>query len=227
MTNELSMSVAIKLQEIKSHISNGVKLIAVTKTKSVESIMEAYKCGHRIFGENRAQEMNEKQLILPHDIEWHFIGHLQTNKVRFISSFVQLIHSVDSVKLLGEINKQAQKNDRVIDCLLQFHIATEETKFGLNLREVVSILDSDYYQTLQNIRIVGVMGMATLTNNTDLIRQEFRTLKKSFEKIKELYFKEDSYFKEISMGMSEDYTIAIEEGATMVRIGSAIFGERN
>lgn len=221
------MPIPKKLKKIRLNLPESVKLIAVSKTKPIEDIMQAYKAGQRVFGENKAQEMSEKQPLLPADIKWHFIGHLQSNKVKYIAPFVSLIHSVDSVKLLGEINKHAQKNARVIDCLLQFHIATEESKFGLNLREAMSILDSDYFKTLQNIRIVGVMGMATLTDDVDLVRREFSSLKKSFDKIKAKYFSDDASFCEISMGMSDDYSIAIEEGSTLVRVGSAIFGSRN
>ena len=171
--------------------------------------------------------MSEKYPLLPKDIEWHFIGHLQSNKVKYIAPFVNLIHSVDSVKLLGEINKHAQKNDRVIDCLLQFHIATEETKFGLNLREAISILESDYFKSLLNVRIVGIMGMATFTDDHDLVRREFKSLKESFDNMKVNYFSKVASFKEISMGMSDDYPLAIEEGSTLIRVGSAIFGSRN
>jgi len=222
------MSIILKsLKKIKSKLPKSVTLIAVSKTKPIEDILIAYETGQRVFGENKAQEMSEKQSFLPADIEWHFIGHLQSNKVKYIAPFVKLVHSVDSVKLLGEINKHAFKNARIIDCLLQFHIATEESKFGLDLREALSILESDYFKSLKNIRVVGVMGMATLTDDSDLIRKEFKYLKNSFDEIKKNYFPKDDSFSEISMGMSDDYKIAIEEGSTLIRIGSAIFGSRS
>lgn len=221
------MPIPKSLKKIKSKLPESVKLIAVSKTKPVEDVLKAYEAGQRVFGENKAQEMSEKQPLLPADIEWHFIGHLQSNKVKYIAPFVKLVHSVDSVKLLGEINKHAFKNARIIDCLLQFHIATEESKFGLNLREALSILESDYLKSLKNIRIVGVMGMATLTEDYDLIRSEFNSLKASFDEMKDKYFPEDDSFSEISMGMSDDFSIAVEEGSTLVRVGSAIFGSRN
>lgn len=221
------MPITKSLKKIKSKLPKSVKLIAVSKTKPIEDVLKAYEAGQRVFGENKAQEMSEKHPLLPADIEWHFIGHLQSNKVKYIAPFVRLIHSVDSVKLLGEINKHAFKNNRIIDCLLQFHIATEETKFGLNLREALSILESDYFKSLNNIRIVGVMGMATLTEDYDLIRKEFASLKASFDEMKEKYFPDDESFSEISMGMSDDFPIAVEEGSTLVRVGSAIFGSRN
>jgi pyridoxal phosphate enzyme (YggS family) len=221
------MLISNNLKNIKSHLPNEVKLIAVSKTKPVEDIVKAYKAGHRFFGENKAQEISEKQSLLPQDIEWHFIGHLQSNKVKYIAPFISLIHSVDSVKLLGEINKHAKKNDRIIDCLLQFHIATEETKFGLNLKEALSIINSNYFKLLENIRIKGIMGMATFTDDKNLIRSEFMSLKKSFDELKSQHYENIDSFCEISMGMSDDYEIAIEEGSTIVRIGSAIFGVRN
>lgn len=220
------MPISKNLEKITKTLPENVTLIAVSKTKPIDAIKEAYDAGHRIFGENKAQEMSEKQPLLPDDIEWHFIGHLQSNKVKYIAPFVTLIHSVDSAKLLGEINKHAYKNGRTINCLLQFHIATEESKFGLTLREALSILESDYFTTLENIRIVGVMGMATLTDDEEIIRSEFKLLKEGFDAIKEKHYADDVYFKEISMGMSEDYKIAIEEGSSYVRIGSAIFGAR-
>lgn len=221
------MPIPKSLKKIKSKLPKSVKLIAVSKTKPIEDVLMAYEAGHRVFGENKAQEMSEKQPLLPQDIEWHFIGHLQSNKVKYIAPFVSLVHSVDSVKLLGEINKHAVKNARIIECLLQFHIATEENKFGLDLREALSILESDYLKSLKNVRIVGVMGMATLTEDDEVIRQEFNSLKASFDEMKEKYFADDDSFCEISMGMSSDYPIAVEEGSTLVRVGSAIFGSRN
>ncbi|MCD4682163.1 MAG: YggS family pyridoxal phosphate-dependent enzyme, partial [Bacteroidales bacterium] len=189
-------------------------------------IMKAYEAGHKIFGENKAQELISKHPELPKDIEWHFIGHMQTNKVKYIAPFVSLIHSVDSLKLLKEINKQALIANRIIDCLFQFHIASEETKFGLDYDETAEILNSEQFLDLQNIKICGVMGMATFTNHTDIVRQEFKRLKAISEQLKTNFFQNKTYFNEISMGMSDDYKIAIEEGSTIIRIGSAIFGER-
>ncbi|RMG79359.1 MAG: YggS family pyridoxal phosphate-dependent enzyme [Bacteroidetes bacterium] len=202
-------------------------LVAVSKTQPPERILELYRQGQRIFGENRVQELVAKYEALPKDIQWHLIGHLQTNKVKYIAPFVQLIHSVDSLKLLSEINKQAQKNNRVIDCLLQFHIAEESTKFGLHLAEARALLESETYKNFQNIRLCGVMGMATFTDDKEQVRREFRSLKYIFDQLKKDYFAEMPAFKEISMGMSGDYKIAIEEGSTMVRIGSLLFGPRH
>ncbi len=211
---------------LKELNSKGVKLVAVSKTKPTEAILEIYNSGHKIFGENKVQELVEKQALLPKDIEWHLIGHLQTNKVKYIASFVHLIHSIDSLKLLKEVNKQAQKHNRIIDCLLQMHIADEESKFGLDEEEATELLASDSYKQLQNVRIVGLMGMATFTDDEKQIHQEFRNLNIIFKLLKSNFFKEEDAFKEISMGMSGDYKIAIEEGSTMVRIGSLIFGSR-
>ncbi|SDD85552.1 YggS family pyridoxal phosphate-dependent enzyme [Pedobacter soli] len=221
------MSIADNLKQYKNEVeSDGVKLIAVSKTQPVESILEAYNAGQRIFGENLVQEMVEKQAQLPADIEWHLIGHLQTNKVKYIAPFVQLIHGVDSIKLLQEINKQAAKHNRIIDCLLQVYIADEDTKFGLGFDEVVELLRDETYPELKNIRIVGLMGIATNTKNEKQIAIEFHELKVFFDGIKVSFFRKDEAFKEISTGMSADYKIAIEEGSTMVRIGSSIFGKR-
>ena len=220
------MSIKNNLSVLLKEIPENVKLVAVSKTKPIEDILEAYIAGQKMFGENKAQEIIAKQPQLPENIRWHFIGHMQTNKVKYIAPFVALIEAVDSLKLLKEINKQANKINRVIDCLLQFHIATEETKFGLNMPEAKEILDNTEFQIMKNIRITGVMGMATFTDNTELIHKEFRTLKDYFYKLKKNYFLDEDYFKEISMGMSGDYKIAIEEGTTIVRIGSLIFGSR-
>ncbi len=220
------MDVQANLKNILKDIPPHVRLVAVSKTKPVEMIQAAYEAGQRDFGENKAQDMAAKFPQLPQDIRWHFIGHLQTNKVKYIAPFVSLIHAADSLKILKEINKQATKNDRVIDCLLEFHIAKEESKFGLSMEEAESILQSDEYQKLQNIRLCGIMGMATYTTDDEQIGQEFRHLKDIFGYLKDNYFKETSHFKEISMGMSGDYSIAIEEGATLVRVGSRIFGTR-
>ena len=220
------MSIKNNLSVLLKEIPENIKLVAVSKTKPIEDVLEAYNAGQKMFGENKAQELIAKQPQLPENIRWHFIGHMQTNKVRFIVPFVALIEAVDSLKLLKEINKQANKINRVIDCLLQFHIATEETKFGLSMPEVKEILENPEFKIMKNIRITGVMGMATFTDNTELIHKEFRTLKDYFNKLKENYFSDEDFFKEISMGMSGDYKIAIEEGSTIVRIGSLIFGAR-
>ncbi|NOX46073.1 MAG: YggS family pyridoxal phosphate-dependent enzyme [Chlorobi bacterium] len=221
------MDIAGNLSELLGNIPPSVKLVAVSKTKPNEDILEAYDTGFRVFGENKAQELSRKYSELPKDIEWHFIGHMQSNKVKYIAPFVSLIHGIDSFKLLKEINKQAIRNDRVINCLFQFHIATESTKFGFDLEEVSGILDLKEFGELKNIRICGVMGMATYTSDTAIVRNEFRNLKDIFTNLKSSFFAEQESFKEISMGMSGDYEIAIEEGSTMIRVGSAIFGERD
>ncbi len=214
------------LKNIKAVMPSSVSLVAVSKTKPNDAILEAYNAGQRIFGENKVQELTQKQLDLPEDIEWHFIGHLQSKKVKSIAPFVSLIHAVDSIKLLTEINKQALKNNRTINCLLQFHIATEQSKFGLTFEEVREILESDAFVELQNISITGVMGMATFTENENQVREEFQALENYFNVLKSHYFKFNDNFEHISMGMSGDFQIAIEEGSTMVRIGSSIFGSR-
>ena len=215
------------LNIVKATVPANVTLIAVSKTKPVSDLQEAYDAGQRIFGENKALEMRDKHQALPADIQWHFIGHLQTNKIKYIAPFVTLIHAIDSLPLLEAVNKEAAKNNRIIDCLLQFHIAQEETKFGLDMNEARAMLESESFKNLNNINICGVMGMATFTDNAAQVRDEFKNLKNIFETLKENYFKENDSFKEISMGMSDDYPIAIEEGATMVRVGSKIFGARN
>jgi len=220
------MSIRENLKIIKKNIPASVKLLAVSKTKPNESIIEAYQAGQLFFGENRAQELAAKYEALPKDIEWHFIGHLQTNKIKYIASFVSLIHGVDSFSLLKEINKEAIKKNRIILCLLQFHIATEETKFGLDLAEARDMLGSEEFKTLKNISLHGVMGMATFTDDHELVRKEFKALKSYYDSLKTEFFSYDQMFKEISMGMTDDHQIAIEEGSTIVRIGSAIFGER-
>jgi hypothetical protein len=202
-------------------------LVAVSKTKPEEDIMTLYNEGQRIFGENKTQEMKAKHEHLPQDIEWHLIGHLQTNKIKYIAPFVSLIHSIDSFELLKEVNKHAIKNNRVLNCLLQFHIAQEETKFGFLLDECEAMLNDPDFSTLENIKICGVMGMASLTDNQEQIRHEFHTLHQYFELLKEKYFCNNPDFKEISMGMSHDYPIALEEGSTLIRVGSAIFGARD
>ncbi len=220
------MSVQENIVKLHKELPSEVTLIAVSKTKPVEMIREAYNAGQRHFGENKVQEMCDKHPLLPEDIQWHLIGHLQTNKVKYIAPFVKLIHSVDSLKLLKEIDKQAAKNDRVIDCLLQFHIAKEETKFGLDLDEACELLKSDEYHSLKNIRLVGVMGMATFTENEEVIREEFKFLKGLFDQLKNEFISLKDHFSVISMGMSGDYKLAIEEGSTMIRVGSSIFGGR-
>ena len=202
------------------------KLIAVSKTKPISAIETMYSYGQRLFGENRVPELVEKQAVLPDDIEWHMIGSLQRNKVKYIAPFIHLIHSVDSLRLLVEINKQADKNDRIIHCLLQFHIAEEETKSGLDWQGVSELLTSEAYASMQNIRIVGVMGMATFTSDKKQITNEFKQLVSFYNRLKDSFLKDNPYFKEISMGMSGDYSIAIEQGSTMVRIGSKLFGHR-
>ena len=220
------MSIAQNLLQIKSHLPNHVTLVAVSKTKPVADLLEAYNAGQRIFGENKIQEMTEKWEQMPKDIQWHMIGHVQTNKVKFMAEYVGLIHGVDSLKLLQEINKQALKHHRVIDCLLQIYIADEETKFGLDENELVELLSSNEFKELQNIRIVGLMGMATFTDNQNQIKEEFEHLKEIFDntnKLETLNLKLET----LSMGMSGDYKLAIECGSTMVRIGSSIFGNRN
>jgi pyridoxal phosphate enzyme (YggS family) len=215
-----------QIDKIKSTLPSSVCLIAVSKTKPVSDLSIAYQTGQRHFGENKVQELVEKYEQLPNDIHWHMIGHLQSNKVKYIASFVHLIHTVDSLKLLTEINKQAQKNDRVISCLLQFYIAQEETKFGLNLDEANVLLTSNEFLNLKNIQIAGVMGMASFVDDRDQIRKEFQHLNSIFVALKNDYFKTNSDFKEISMGMSGDYELAIEEGSTLIRVGSSIFGGR-
>lgn len=202
-------------------------MVAVSKYKTVEEIKTVYDLGQRIFGENKAQEMRAKHETLPEDIEWHFIGHLQSNKIKYIINYVSLIHSIDSLQLLEEVNRAAAKVGRVVPCLLQFHIAKEETKFGLDLAESEALLTSEEYKAMRNVRIDGVMGMATFTSDKAQVREEFSSLRNIFEELKNRHFSTQESFKEISMGMSEDYDIAMEEGSTLVRIGSSIFGARD
>lgn len=220
------MSIKDKLNNLKAELPKNITLVAVSKTKPIEKIKEAYDAGQRIFGENKAREMESKYPDLPKDIKWHFIGHLQRNKVKYIAPFVDTIHSVDSQRLLKEINKQAKKNDRQINCLLQFHIADEESKFGLNEEKALEIINSEAFSNFKNIKICGVMGMATFTDDMEKVSKEFNTLKNIFENLKEKAFKNSDEFKEISMGMTNDYPVAIEKGATILRIGSEIFGPR-
>ncbi|HWV75522.1 MAG TPA: YggS family pyridoxal phosphate-dependent enzyme [Pseudosphingobacterium sp.] len=225
--DDKKMGITENLIKIKKETDSlKVQLVAVSKTKSIDEIKEAYDTGQRDFGENQVQELMDKQAALPKDIRWHMIGHLQSNKVKYIAPFISLVHSVDSLKVLQEIDKQALKNDRVIDCLLQIHIADEDTKFGLDYDEVIELLRSEEYSLLKNIRIVGLMGIATNTDNEGMIKEEFYELKTLFNGIKASFFRKEESFKEISMGMSSDYKIAIEQGSTIVRLGSTIFGTR-
>lgn len=219
--------IANKLQKLYGELPKEVTLVAVSKTKPIADLQDAYDEGQRVFGENKVQEMCTKWEQLPKEINWHFIGHLQRNKVKYLAPFVDLIHGVESFRLLKEINKQAQKNNRVIDVLLQFFIANEETKFGLSFEEAEAILSDENFKELQNVRICGVMGMASFSNNQEQIREEFKTLKSTFDKLKSTFFDNEKSFNVISMGMSGDYKIAIEEGSTMIRVGSSIFGKRN
>jgi pyridoxal phosphate enzyme (YggS family) len=221
------MSIADNIKELNKELKlTKAKLVAVSKTKPAQDVQEAYDAGQRIFGENQVQELVEKYEKLPKDIQWHLIGHLQTNKVKYIAPFISLIESVDSLKLLQEINKQALKHNRVIDCLLQVYIADEETKFGLSYDELIELLRDPEYAELKNIRIVGLMGIATNTESEKQINDEFQELKVLFDGIKVSFFRKDDFFKEVSMGMSSDYKIALEQGSTMIRVGSTIFGKR-
>lgn len=221
------MTIAEQIKNITSSLPTTTRLIAVSKTKPAEDIQEAYNAGQRVFGENKALEMRDKHEALPKDIEWHFIGHLQTNKIKYIIPYVSLIHSIDSLNLLKEVNKEAAKKERRVDCLLQFHIAQEDTKFGLSYDEAVQLLSSEEYKHMENIRIVGVMGMATFTDNSDQVSAEFGSLRTIFDRLKKEYFSSVESFCELSMGMSDDYPLAIEQGSTLIRVGSAIFGKRN
>ncbi|MDA7502051.1 YggS family pyridoxal phosphate-dependent enzyme [Chitinophagales bacterium] len=215
------------LREIRADLAPyGAQLVAVSKTKPKEAVQEAYDLEQRIFGENRVQEMSAKHEDLAKDIQWHLIGSLQRNKVKYIAPFVSLIHSVDELKLLAEINKKAAQSNRTIDCLLQFHIAQESTKFGLKLNEARELLASDSFTEMKNVRIVGLMGMASFSDDHKQVSAEFRSLRMAFEELKSNFFPEEGSFKELSMGMSGDYKIALEEGSTLVRIGSRIFGSR-
>ena len=216
-----------EIQSIRQELPEGVRLVAVSKYHPVEALQEAYKVGQRIFGESKVQEMTIKYETLPKDIEWHFIGHLQTNKIKYMASYVSLIHGVDSYKLLSEINKQAAKAGRIIPCLLQIHIAKEETKFGFTPEECMAMLEEGAWCTLTHVQIAGVMGMATNTDDLIQVEAEFATLSSLFQCMKEVYFADTPAFKEISMGMSDDYPIAIRQGSTLIRIGSRIFGVRN
>lgn len=221
------MSIADNIRDLKKETAaNKVKLVAVSKTKPAEDVQEAYDAGQRIFGENQVQELVEKYEKLPKDIEWHIIGHLQTNKVKYIAPFISLIESIDSLKLLEEINKQALKNNRVIDCLLQIYIADEDTKFGLGFDEAIELLRSQEFAALKNIRIRGLMGIATNTDNEKQLKDEFYELNTFYKGVKQSFFRKDDAFGELSMGMSADYKLAMEHGSTMVRLGSTVFGQR-
>ena len=220
------MSIKHNLDTIKQTLPEHVTLVAVSKTKPVSDLMEAYNAGQRIFGENKIQEMADKYQEMPKDIKWHMIGHVQRNKVKYMAEFVDLIHGVDSVRLLEEINKQALKHDRIINCLLQIKIAEEDSKFGMRIKDAEALLLSETVSELKNINIVGLMGMATFTDNEDQIKEEFLRLKSAFEDLKTIQTS-NCNLQTISMGMSGDYKLAIECGSTMVRVGSSIFGERN
>ncbi|MGC9331538.1 MAG: YggS family pyridoxal phosphate-dependent enzyme [Bacteroidales bacterium] len=220
------VDIKTNLQQLRKEIPENVELVVVTKTRTNEEIMVAYNAGERVFGENKVQELIAKQPQLPDDIQWHMIGHLQTNKVKYIAGWVSMIEAVDRMKLLRYINKEAKKHDRVIPCLLQFHIAEEETKFGLSIEEAQEILNSDEFQKMEHVKICGVMGMATFTDDMEKVSREFRHLSNIFGQIKRQFFADDKGFREISMGMSNDYKGALNEGTTMLRIGSTIFGPR-
>jgi pyridoxal phosphate enzyme (YggS family) len=221
------MSIADNINNLKSQTAGqNVTLVAVSKTKTVPEVMEAYNAGQRVFGENMVQELVEKQEQLPNDIDWHIIGHLQSNKVKYIAPFITMIQSVDSIKLLQEINKQALKNKRVIDCLLQIYIADEETKYGLGFDEAIELLRADEFAELKNIRVRGVMGIATNTDREKQLKDEFYELKTFFDGLKQSFFRKDDSFDTVSMGMSSDYELAIEQGSNMIRVGSTIFGSR-
>ncbi len=220
------MNAAENIIKLKQSLPEGVRIVAVTKTVAEADIMEVYQSGHRMFGENRVQELVRKKASLPDDIEWHMIGHLQSNKVKYIAPFISMIHSVDNLNLLSVINQEAIKCKRIIDCLLQIKIAKEESKFGLDFKETLTLLRSPEYAGMKNIRIKGLMGMATFTNNSEIIRSEFRFLADCFRMIKPEFFPYDTGFCELSMGMTGDYRIAVEEGSTLLRIGTLIFGSR-
>ena len=220
------MSITKNIQLLQAELPQGVRLVAVSKYHPNEAILEAYNAGQRVFGESKVQEMVAKFEALPKDIEWHFIGHLQTNKIKYMASFVSLIHGVDSLKLLKEIDKQAAKAGRRVKCLLQIHIAQEETKFGFSPNECKKMLDQGEWRELKNIQLCGLMGMATNTDSIDQVRAEFSSLSSLFDELKSAFFTHDKAFCELSMGMSDDYPEAIEAGSTLVRVGSKIFGER-
>lgn len=221
------MNIGDNIAKFKTELGDQVTLVAISKTKPSADIQEAYDAGQRIFGENRPQEMQSKAEELPNDIQWHMVGHLQSNKVKYIAPFVSLIHSIDKLKLLKEVNKRAKQNERCVDVLLQIHIAKEESKFGMDEEEVKELLDSEGYEKLENVRVVGLMGMATFTDNESRIEKEFDYLKQLFDELKSSYFSQEDSFGTLSMGMSSDYKIALKAGSTMVRVGSSIFGARD
>jgi PLP dependent protein len=221
------MNINNNINNLKQNLPGNCKLVVVSKTQPLESIAEAYNSGQRIFGENRVQELVPKHEALPKDIEWHMIGHLQTNKVKYIADFVSLIQSVDTLRLLTEINSQGKKTGRVIACLLQVFIADEETKYGFSLEEIFELIDKGHLKNLENVKIKGLMGMATFTQEKSQVRAEFQKLKSFFEQLKNRSLPPNMSMEELSMGMSGDYQIGVEEGSTMIRIGTAIFGDRN
>jgi pyridoxal phosphate enzyme (YggS family) len=221
------MSIAENIKTLKEEIGDNIDLVAVSKTKPASDIQEAYDAGQRIFGENRPQEMQEKAEQLPNDIEWHMVGHLQSNKVKYIAPFVSMIHSIDKLSTLKEINKRAKQNERVIEVLLQMHIAEEESKFGMDEEKLKAFLESEKLKNYDNIRIVGMMGMATFTDDEEKVKQEFDHLKEIFDRVKTEYFSDQEHFTVLSMGMSGDYPIGLKCGSNMVRVGSKIFGARN
>ena len=220
------MSIASQIQQLRSSLPEGVSLLAISKYQPIEALQEAYDAGQRLFGENHIQEMAAKAAVLPKDIEWHFTGHVQTNKIKYMAPFVSLIHAVDSFRLLREIDKHAAKHNRVIDCLLQIHIAQEETKYGLTIEECRQLLATEPWRELQHIRITGLMAMGSNTDDMHQVRSEFRQMRHLFEELKTTYFADEPSFAQLSEGMTDDYPIAIEEGSTIVRIGSMIFGSR-
>jgi len=220
------MGIVENLEHLREELPGEVTIVVVSKTRSDQEILEAYHSGHRDFGENKVQELVAKQERLPGDIRWHMVGHLQSNKVRFLAPFIHMVHSVDSMKLLGVINREAEKKGRIIDCLLQLHIAREETKFGLSGEELFELVSSPGFSSMQHVRVRGLMAMATYTENMDRVREEFRHLKLIFERIKREVFPGAPWFDQLSAGMSGDYRVAVEEGSTVVRIGSIIFGPR-
>ena len=217
------MNISEQIKYYKSQLPEDVVLVAVSKTKPEEDLLEAYNAGQRVFGENKIQEMTEKWENLPKDIEWHMIGHVQSNKVKYMAEYVNLVHGIDRLKLIKELNKQAQKHDRTINCLLQIKIAEEDTKFGMDINDAEAILNKNFKKTYPNVNVVGFMGMATFTNDEEQVQREFKSLKSHFDRLS----KDHNSLNILSMGMSGDYKLAITEGSTMVRIGSAIFGERN
>ena len=220
------MYIAEQIKRLRSELPEGVNLLAISKYQPIESLQEAYDAGQRMFGENHIQEMAAKAAAMPKDIAWHFTGHVQTNKIKYMASFVSLIHAVDSFRLLREINKHAAKHNRVIDCLLQIHIAQEDTKYGLTVQECRELLAHEPWRELENVRVVGLMAMGSNTDDMEQVRGEFRQMKQLFDELKETYFADEPSFCQLSEGMTDDYPIAIEEGSTIVRIGSMIFGDR-